>query len=215
MRELALRHVSQPYELSLLLVTFAVVIFMGILGLSVVVVHRQKRKRQLKALLRAKNLGPVLESREIARSTGLKHYPQYVRKNSESTNAPNPDIETSEEKKMKKLDINDLLAAIMIRMRNRTEASFRIEDKKNTQETSFYYKDSSLSTSNEESGSNCKNAAVQVHNECSSSSSGSERNSYVSRISQQVFVEPEKSHLKTKVASFFSSVSKYKSNTKL
>ena len=61
---------SRTNELSFALVTFAVVIFLGIIGLSVVVTHRQKRKRQLKALLRAKNLGPILESREIAQNTG-------------------------------------------------------------------------------------------------------------------------------------------------
>jgi hypothetical protein len=43
---------------------------LGIIGLGVVVTHRQKRKRQLKDLLRAKNLGPILESREIAQNTG-------------------------------------------------------------------------------------------------------------------------------------------------
>ena len=71
MKELALSmSSSRTNELSVALVTFAVVIFLGIIGLSVVVTHRQKRKRQLKALLRAKNLGPILESREIAQNTG-------------------------------------------------------------------------------------------------------------------------------------------------
>ena len=72
MKELALGMSarSRTNELSFALVTFAVVIFLGIIGLGVVVTHRQKRKRQLKDLLRAKNLGPILESREIAQSTG-------------------------------------------------------------------------------------------------------------------------------------------------
>ena len=72
MKELALGMSarSRTNELSFALVTFAVVIFLGIIGLGVVVTHRQKRKRQLKDLLRAKNLGPILESREIAQNTG-------------------------------------------------------------------------------------------------------------------------------------------------
>ena len=72
MKELALGMSARSHtnELSFALVTFAVVIFLGIIGLGVVVTHRQKRKRQLKDLLRAKNLGPILESREIAQNTG-------------------------------------------------------------------------------------------------------------------------------------------------
>ena len=72
MKELALGMSarSRTNELSFALVTFAVVIFLGIIGLGVVVTHRQKRKKQLKDLLRAKNLGPILESREIAQNTG-------------------------------------------------------------------------------------------------------------------------------------------------
>jgi len=45
----------------------------GILGLAAVVVHRQKKKHQLKALLRAKNLGTVLETREIAQGISKKY----------------------------------------------------------------------------------------------------------------------------------------------
>lgn len=59
-------------ELACALTVFALVIAMGIFGLAVVVAHRQKRKRQLKALLRAKNLGPFLSSREIAQGIGMK-----------------------------------------------------------------------------------------------------------------------------------------------
>ena len=73
---------AATFEVSFALVTFAVVIFLGIIGLFVVVAHRQKRKRQLKALLRAKNLGPLLDSKEIAQSTGMKYYPQYVKQHS-------------------------------------------------------------------------------------------------------------------------------------
>ena len=74
MKELALSmSTSRTYQVSFALVIFAVVIFLGISGLFVVVIHRQKRKKQLKALLRAKNLGPVLESREIAQNTGKEN----------------------------------------------------------------------------------------------------------------------------------------------
>ena len=94
---------------------------MGIIGLFVVVAHRQKRKKQLKALLRAKNLGPLLESKQIAQNTGMKYYPQYVQKKQPrdgsrrgGTSPPTPDIdgpdmEVGDHKKWKKLDINDLL----------------------------------------------------------------------------------------------------------
>ena len=57
---------------SALLTVCAVVIAVGIVGLAVVVAHRQKRKRQLKAILRAKNLGPFWSSREIAQGIGRK-----------------------------------------------------------------------------------------------------------------------------------------------
>ena len=81
--------------------------------------HRQKRKKQLKALLRAKNLGPLLESKQIAQNTGMKYYPQYLKKQphesrgaASSTPTPDidgPDTEVGDHKKWKKLDINDLL----------------------------------------------------------------------------------------------------------
>ena len=176
----------------------------------------------------------------------------------------------------------------MIRIRNNKEQSSDLEKRhgtprpnsnntrkisdnsgmKRAPETSFFYKESSLSSKDSSSSannSNCdhqghqndlQNVAVQVHrcnskNEknsysiSSSASSGSESLSYVSRISQQVFVTDnvssatnnaadvedivqysnkkyQKSHdqiLKNKVASFFSSVSisKYNKshNTKL
>ena len=64
---------AYPMELSLALVVFAVVILIGIVGLGIVVCHRQKRKRQLKALLRSKNLGPLLSSREIAKGISSKY----------------------------------------------------------------------------------------------------------------------------------------------
>ena len=87
--------------------------------------YRQKRKKQLKALLRAKNLGPLLESKQIAQNTGMKYYPQYVKKQLHESrrggggggggaSPPMPDIdgpdtEVGDHKKWKKLDINDLL----------------------------------------------------------------------------------------------------------
>ena len=235
MKELALSMSSAHTnnELSLALVTFAGVIFVGIIGLFVVVIHRQKKKKHLKALLRAKNLGPVLESREIAQHTGMKHYPQYVHikkyKSSSRGPTPNPDIEAlpqPEEKnpknKLRRLDVNDLLAAIMVRIR-RNETSFQPHRVTPTQETSFYYKESSLSSGRDHE--EIKDVAVQVHHHhqstssdgsSSSSSSSEASNSYVSRISQQVFVpDGNKKNMRNKVASFFSSVSKYKGNTKL
>ena len=95
--------------------------------------------------------------------SGMKHYPQYInneknihiKKYSETKSrgqTPNPDIEalsptvTNEDKKIRKLDINDLLAAIMVRMR-RNEAAFHRKSSP-TQETSFYYKESSVYSSN-------------------------------------------------------------------
>ena len=98
---------------------------MGIIGLFVVVAHRQKRKKQLKALLRAKNLGPLLESKQIAQNTGMKYYPQYVQKKQPhdgsrrgGASPPTPDIdgpdmEVGDHKKWKKLDINDLLGLLL------------------------------------------------------------------------------------------------------
>ena len=102
----------------------------------------------------------------------MKHYPQYtnneknihIKKYSETKSrgqTPNPDIEalppanssvTNEDKKIRRLDINDLLAAIMVRMRKNNEASFHRKSSSPTQETSFYYKESSVysSTSKEE-----------------------------------------------------------------
>ena len=111
---------SQTFELSFALVTFAIVIFLGILGLFVVVSHRQKKKRHLKALLRAKNLGPVLDSKEIAHTTASKHYPQYLKNSSSRGQTPCPDIENSvnsvSDKKLRKLDVNEFLAGIMVIM---------------------------------------------------------------------------------------------------
>lgn len=253
MKELALGMSarSRTNELSFALVTFAVVIFLGIIGLGVVVTHRQKRKRQLKDLLRAKNLGPILESREIAQNTGMKHYPQYInneknihiKKYSETKSrgqTPNPDIEAlsptspsvanEDNKKIRRLDINDLLAAIMVRMR-KNEATFHRKSSP-TQETSFYYKESSVYSSNsKDENSGIKDVAIQVHKDHQEGSLKSSiadsisdgANSYVSRISQQVFVDPKHAKnydIKNKFASFFSSVSasksKYKTNnTKL
>lgn len=130
-----------------------------------------------------------------------------------------------DKKLMRKLDINDLWAAIMIRMRNKNEYQTRPRSPA-TQETSFYYKESSVSTANNESPKavqvSKEDVSVQVHKVGSSSgsSSGSDAgNSYVSRISQQVFVsggDAKNYHnIKSKMASFFSSVSRYKSNTRL
>lgn len=207
MKELSLSMSTNSVEVSVALVTFALVIFLGIVGLFVVVLHRQKRKRQLKALLRAKNLGPILESKAIAQSTGMKYYPKYT---------VNPDIEAlPEEKKVfRRLDINDLLAGIMIRVRKSSQKDLdksAVDQEKST-ETSFYYKESSVS--NDEEG-NIKDVAVQVHQSAiiSDDSLSDGGNSFVSRISQKVFIkedQPSKNDIKAKLTNFFSSVAMYK-----
>lgn len=96
----------------------------------------------------------------------------------------------------------------------RRDKSFQPQRSSPTQETSFFYKESSLSNNSEE---NIKNISVQVHR--SDSDDSSEQNSYVSRISQQVFVKDnavKKYDKMTKImTTFFSSVSKQRNNTKL
>ena len=88
-----------------------------------------------------------------------------------------------------------------------------------TQETSFFYKESSLSNNSDEN--NIKNISVQVHRmESESDSTTEEHNSYVSRISQQVFVKGANTKKYEKMSkmmtTFFSSVSKkQRHNTKL
>ncbi len=67
LRSLETRLQGKSHLLSLFLSLSTTVVLLGILGLVLVANHRQKRKRQLKAILRAKNLGPVLESRKIAK----------------------------------------------------------------------------------------------------------------------------------------------------
>ena len=97
----------------------------------------------------------------------------------------------------------------------RRDKSFQPQRSSPTQETSFFYKESSLSNNSEEN--NIKNISVQVHR--TESDDSSEQNSYVSRISQQVFVKDNaatKYEKMTKImTTFFSSVSKQRSNTKL
>ena len=66
----------------------------------------------------------------------------------------------------------------------RRDKTFQPQRSSPTQETSFFYKESSLSNNSEE---NIKNISVQVHR--TESDDSSEQNSYVSRISQQVFVK--------------------------
>ena len=235
MKELAVS-MSSPssFQLSFALMAFALVIFLGIVGLTVVVIHRQKKKKQLKALLRAKNLGPVLESREIARTTGIKHYPQYAK-----TSPPPPPVEvkktampadavlvqsevatsSAEDKKWRKLDINDLLAGIMLRIR-KNEARFPPPGATPTQETSFYYKESSVSSREASSRVVNQDVAVQVH--AKNASSGSECSSADTSVSRLMFVNPRmvkhQYDIKSKFARFFSTVSypyKSRTNTKL
>jgi hypothetical protein len=84
---------AYPLELSLALVVFAIVILIGIVGLGIVVCHRQKRKRQLKALLRSKNLGPLLSSREIAKGISSKYLsPKYTHMKNTVSTPPSPGI---------------------------------------------------------------------------------------------------------------------------
>ena len=86
---------AYPMELSLALVVFAIVILIGIVGLGIVVCHRQKRKRQLKALLRSKNLGPLLSSREIAKGISSKYLsPKYTHMKNSFSTPPSPGVST-------------------------------------------------------------------------------------------------------------------------
>ena len=78
MKSLTEKMQDKSHMLSLALSLSTIVILLGIFGLIVVANHRQKRKRQLKAILRAKNLGPVLESRKIAREIGKNFLPRYT-----------------------------------------------------------------------------------------------------------------------------------------
>ena len=78
MKNLASEMQSKSSLLSLALSLSTIVILVGIFGLVVVANHRQKKREQLKAILRAKNLGPVLESRKIANEVGSNFLPKYT-----------------------------------------------------------------------------------------------------------------------------------------
>ena len=78
MKNLASEMQSKSSILSLALSLSTIVILLGIFGLVVVANHRQKKREQLKAILRAKNLGPVLESRKIASEVGNNFLPKYT-----------------------------------------------------------------------------------------------------------------------------------------
>ena len=84
MKNLASEMQSKSSILSLALSLSTIVILLGIFGLVVVANHRQRKREQLKAILRAKNLGPVLESRKIASEVGnnFNFLPKYTQVNS-------------------------------------------------------------------------------------------------------------------------------------
>lgn len=253
MKELSVDMEMRSTWLSFALAIFAITIFVGILGLAAVVSHRQKRKRQLKALLRAKNLGPILESKEIAQSVGEKCLPtKYTQVNNKHSRSvtPNPDIDhvlKSKSKTSKRLDINDLISGIMVRVRKGeyTTSSTdeytkpaetvmaeptlpEVAEVTRLPETSFYYKESSLSVSSKDQYET-KNESVQVDVHVSSRNAtrahsrmephpedDTDDSSYASRISQQVLwtnkANYDKPNIKAKVATFFSSVSRYREN---
>lgn len=163
---------DRSHMLSLALSLSTIVILIGIFGLVVVANHRQKRKRQLKAILRAKNLGPVLESRKIAREVSDNFLPKYrpVTKSSMSSlnhvgGLTSAEIEERSHMKISKYNnINDLLSGILYRIRKTEfspDSSNPSSHKPSTAsevatissriakrpETSFFYKESSLSCS--------------------------------------------------------------------
>ena len=85
MKNLASEMQSKSSILSLALSLSTIVILLGIFGLVVVANHRQRKREQLKAILRAKNLGPVLESRKIASEVGSNFLPKYTQFRPKST----------------------------------------------------------------------------------------------------------------------------------
>lgn len=108
-----------------------------------------------------------------------------------------------------------MVCSFQIRMRR--DKSFQPRQSP-TQETSFFYKESSLSNNSDEN--NIKNISVQMHRiESESDSTTEEYNSHVSRISQQVFVKENNvkkyEKMSKMMTTFFSSVSKQRNNTKL
>lgn len=146
MKNLASEMQSKSSILSLALSLSTIVILLGIFGLVVVANHRQKKREQLKAILRAKNLGPVLESRKIASEVGNNFLPKYtqVRKSTSSSIAASPTkpkkffksslpaaltsprsktaaelaaIDGKFQNRLKKLDFNEFLSGLLYRVR--------------------------------------------------------------------------------------------------
>ena len=236
MRMLTSQMQDKSHILSLALSLSTIVILIGIFGLIVVANHRQKRRRQLKDILRAKNLGPVLESKKIARevsdnlmsSKKTKPFPP-KRKPVMRLPMNTPDIELQTGSRaarfFRKLDFNELMSSILYRMRkaefspshNISEpaltSAIRREDTPKVpevSETSFYYKESSVTTSESEKDKSKKSKekvksskssrASSRRSSTSTSSSGSttsaassasssgnsEAGSYVSKISHFV-----------------------------
>ena len=146
MKNLASEMQSKSSILSLALSLSTIVILLGIFGLVVVANHRQKKREQLKAILRAKNLGPVLESRKIANEVGSNFLPKYTQfrpKSSASSIATSPPkpkcfkpslpaaltsprsktaaelaaIDGKFQSRLKKLDFNEFLSGLLYRVR--------------------------------------------------------------------------------------------------
>ena len=222
---------DKSHMLSLALSLSTIVILIGIFGLVVVANHRQKRKRQLKAILRAKNLGPVLESRKIAREVSKNFLPKYTvqkKPSMASSKLPmnTPDIEEPSKpaKASKWGDMNELLSAIMYRMRKADYAEDpdkeippmvmnSISPIPDAKETSFYYKESSLTTtSSEEETSRNISSGMSTRGtkggkdtpdndgDTETDDQSSQAGSYVSKISQKVFVHQEHSRPPTSMA---------------
>ena len=248
MRSLTEKMQGKSHMLSLALSLSTIVILLGIFGLIVVANHRQKKRRQLKEILRAKNLGPVLESKKIASEVGNNFLPKYAKEREErlarkrlEAKLPMNTADIEEENplswknsKLRLSEFNELVSSIMYRMRrSNNESHFSPEQLRKIQplksparpatETSFYYKESSLTSSsaagsekaggvgdvnqetvevevdkkmrsnNDEDTSSQTSSTYTTSGSSSASSStsatSSEPGSYVSKISQKVYVQ--------------------------
>jgi hypothetical protein len=144
---------SKSHMLSLALSLSTIVILLGIFGLVIVANHRQKKKNQLKAILRSKNLGPALESRKIAREVGSRFLlPRYNQTKKEmiasskaavTSSGTNPAVKPPSapagnssaiidkkfQNRLKKMDFNELISGIMYRMRKQGDFTLSQETK--------------------------------------------------------------------------------------
>ncbi len=132
MKHLTSEMQAKSHMLSLALSLSTIVILLGIFGLIVVANHRQRKRQQLKAILRAKNLGPMLESRKIAKEVsdtfGLPNRYNQMEKGAEKSSTDNfkkksesnkkEDTATSRFKFRSRLpDFNEFISGLMYRMR--------------------------------------------------------------------------------------------------